>query len=175
MELDSLDLIVAVARDGVIGQSTASLGLPWHIPEDLKHFRRVTLGRPVIMGRHTFEAIGRPLPKRTNIVLSRTLDDKIPGVLVARSLAAGLKIARRFGDPVIAGGAKVYEESLPLTTRVFLTKVDRDVVGDVFFPRYEQLYDNFVEVSAEAASTEPDVSFHIFERGAAIDPSKTRC
>ncbi len=157
-----LELIVAVGRGRVIGQSGTRLGLPWHIPEDLKHFKKHTVGRPIVMGRTTHEAIGRPLPRRRNLVLSRRAV-AIEGCEVYPDLTSALEAARRDGDvPVICGGASVYEEALPLVTTIHLTEVDREVVGDAFFP---PLGPEFVEVARRAGETE-DVSFVRLERRA---------
>lgn len=125
-----LALVVAIAENGVIGKDG---GLPWRIPEDLKHFKNVTLGHAIIMGRKTFDSIGRPLPGRRNIVISRTAS-AIEGCEVARDLESALALARTTDDePRIIGGATIYEAALPLATKIFLTEVHRDVEGDVFF------------------------------------------
>ncbi len=128
-----LSLIVAVARNGVIGNAGA---LPWHISEDLKHFKRTTLGHAVIMGRKTFESIGRPLPKRRNIVVSRRSDATFEGCETARSLQDAIALARRTDpNPFIIGGASLYREAMPLATDIHLTTIESDFDGDVhFFP-----------------------------------------
>ncbi|MEM6959055.1 MAG: dihydrofolate reductase [Myxococcota bacterium] len=155
-----LELIVAVGRGGLIGSSSGKLGLPWHIPEDLKHFKRITLGRPILMGRTTFEAIGRPLPKRRNLVLSKSLR-KLEGVEVFASLESALHAAREGHEvPVVIGGARVYAETLPLITRIHWTDIDREAVGDVFFP---PLGDDFVEVERREGESE-GVTFRVLER-----------
>ena len=161
-ELAPLELIVAVGRGGLIGKSDGHLGLPWHIPEDLKRFKRITTGHPIIMGRTTHEAIGRPLPKRRNLVLSRTLGQR-DGVEVFADLDSALAAARQDDAvPIIIGGASVYERTLPLVTRVHLTEVDRDAEGDAFFPM-NMLRDDFEEVECTAAET-ADVFFVTLQR-----------
>ena len=123
-----------MARNRVIGRGNA---LPWHLPADLKHFKAITLGKPILMGRRTFESIGKPLPGRTNIVLTRHPDWKQEGVLVVHSVAEAL--ARIADRPELAGigGAEVYQQLLPLATRIHLTRVEADVPGDTVFPPIE--------------------------------------
>lgn len=131
-----LSLIVAVARNGVIGKGG---NLAWKISDDLKFFRETTTGHPVIMGRKTFDSIGKPLPKRTNIVISRTMKER-DGVHVARTIESALEFARceakKMGvdEAFVIGGADLYEKTLPLADRLYLTEVEADVDGDVRFP-----------------------------------------
>lgn len=162
-EMDSLaplELVVAVGRDRLIGSSQGHLGLPWHIPEDLKHFRRLTTGRPIIMGRSTYEAIGRPLPKRRNLVLSRSVTE-IEGAEVFADLPSALTAARVDGAvPIIIGGASLYAEALPLVTTIHLTRVDREAEGDAYFP---EIGDEFREVERREGDT-PDVTFCTLRR-----------
>lgn len=129
----ALSLIVAASLDGVIGRDG---GMPWHLPEDLKHFRRITTGHTIIMGRHTWESIGRPLPKRRNVVLSRRRGLHLAGCDVVHSLSEGIALAREDGDdePMIIGGASLYAAALPLATRIYLTRVLQHVEGDTRFP-----------------------------------------
>ena len=131
-----LALVVAMTPDRVIGKDG---GMPWHIPEDLKHFRRVTMGHAIIMGRKTHESIGRPLPKRRNIVITRSRERAFEGCDVAHSLDEAIALARAGGDdePRVVGGGAIYTMALPLATKLFLTEVDLDVAGDTFFPAYD--------------------------------------
>jgi len=130
--LQPLALVVAMAQNKVIGQGG---DLPWHFSEDLKHFRRVTTGHAVIMGRKTWDSIGRPLPGRRNIIVSRQQGLQIAGCEVVGSLERAIELAREQDDePRVIGGATLYEQSLPLVTRLFLTEVDIKVDGDTFFP-----------------------------------------
>ena len=133
-----LALIVATARNGAIGRDGA---LPWHLPEDLQHFKRLTLGKPIVMGRLTWESIGRPLPGRTNIVISRSPDYDAPGAEVVPSLDAALTraaaIAGADGEVMVIGGAQIYRAALPRVERVYRTRVDIDVAGDAFFPELD--------------------------------------
>lgn len=125
-------LVVAVARGGVIGADGA---LPWHLPADLAHFKRATLGHAVIMGRATFESIGRPLPQRLNIVLTRQRDFAPPGVEVAASLADAYALAAAHGGPaMVIGGATVYAQALAEAQRIELTEIHADLPGDTHFP-----------------------------------------
>ncbi|GAB4348250.1 MAG: type 3 dihydrofolate reductase [Immundisolibacter sp.] len=125
-------LVVAAARGGVIGRDGA---LPWHLPADLARFRRLTLGRAVIMGRATFDSIGRPLPGRLNIVLSRREGFTVPGVEVVSSLAEAYRLTAAHGGPaMVIGGAAVYAQTLGDASTVELTEVHADLAGDTHFP-----------------------------------------
>jgi dihydrofolate reductase len=133
----AVSIIAAVAENGVIGSRN---GIPWHIPSDFAHFRRMTLGKPLIMGRKTFESIGRPLPGRSTIVVSRQEGFRPEGVLVAPSLEAALDeaqaIARaeRANEVMIGGGAEIYRQAMPLADRMYITQVKARPEGDAFFP-----------------------------------------
>lgn len=130
-------IIAAVADNGVIGAGDA---MPWRLASDLKRFKALTLGKPVIMGRRTFRALGRPLPDRPNIVVSRSgAVDAAPGVIVAASLEAALAEARRLasradGEIAVIGGAEIYEAALPIADRLEITRVHAAPEGDVEFP-----------------------------------------
>ncbi|MFA7267716.1 MAG: dihydrofolate reductase [Sterolibacterium sp.] len=128
-----ITLIAAVAKNHVIGIGNA---MPWRLPEDLKRFKSLTLGHPVIMGRKTWDSLGRPLPGRKNIVISRATDRTIPGADLVGSLQAGLAVAAATGtnEAFIIGGAEIYRQALPLANRLQLTEIAKDYVGDVFFP-----------------------------------------
>jgi dihydrofolate reductase len=140
-----LSLIVALARNGVIGKDNR---LPWHIPEDLKRFRALTMGHHIIMGRRTWESIGRPLPGRTSVVVSRRPDYSAPGALVVHSLAEALAACAGDDEAFVIGGAQIYREALPLAERIYLTRIDADYAGDAFFPSISQ--EQWREVSREA-------------------------
>jgi dihydrofolate reductase len=131
-----LCLVVAAARNHAIGLNNK---MPWHLPEDLKYFKRVTMGKPVIMGRNTFESIGRPLPGRPNIVISRNADYKADGITLVNSLDAALKAAQQLlpagqDEVMVIGGAQIYAQALPQATRLYLTEVDAEPEADAFFP-----------------------------------------
>ena len=126
--MTTVSLVVAMAHKNVIGRDN---GLPWgRLPEDLKHFKAVTMGKPVLMGRKTFESIGKPLPGRTNFVLTRDAKWQAEGVVVIHSLDEALT-----GDELSGiGGAEIYRLLLPLADRIYLTRIDTDVSGDTVFP-----------------------------------------
>ncbi|SCK06145.1 dihydrofolate reductase [Vogesella sp. LIG4] len=130
----TLTLVAAMAHDNVIGIDNT---LPWHLPEDLKHFKAVTLGKPVIMGRKTFDSIGRPLPGRLNIVITRQQDWQHEGVSVAHSLEAALALAGAAEEVCVIGGANLYEQALPLADKLCLTHIALEVAGDARFPRWQ--------------------------------------
>jgi dihydrofolate reductase len=125
-----ITLIVAVADSGVIGRDN---GLPWHLPEDLKRFKRLTLGKPVVMGRRTFESIGKPLPGRLNIVVTRDTNYQRDGVVVVHDAAAALRAAANAPEVMIIGGAELFRLFLPQAGRVHLTRVHAAVAGDVYW------------------------------------------
>jgi dihydrofolate reductase len=139
-------MVAAVATNGVIG---ADGDIPWRIPEDFAHFKRVTLGHTLVMGRATYDSIGRPLPGRTTIVLTRSPSWTAPGVLVASSLDEALRLAEsREGDVMIAGGSHVYAAALPLADEQILTEVHRAPWGDTFYPAFDR--SAWVETAREA-------------------------
>lgn len=135
-----LAMIVAQSENRVIGINNK---LPWYLPEDLKYFKRVTLGKPIIMGRKTFESIGRPLPGRTNIVITRDSEWDHPGVRVVHSLDEGLALGESLAlidgveEAVVIGGAEIYALCLPRADRLYLTQVHAEINGDAFFPALE--------------------------------------
>lgn len=126
-------MIAAMDRKRVIGRDNA---MPWHLPEDLKHFKRLTLGHPIVMGRKTFESIGRPLPGRENIVITRNASLALAGVRVVTSLDEALGLTRGKTAFVI-GGAEIYRLALPFADCLHLTEIDIDVGGDTFFPEFD--------------------------------------
>lgn len=164
-----LAVIVAVAENGVIGNNNA---LPWHLPADLQYFKRVTLGKPIVMGRNTFESIGRPLPGRSNIVVSRRQNYKPEGVQVVASLEQALELAAdiaKSGDQdelMVIGGAAIYASAIPLADRLYITEVHATVEGDVHLPTVE--WSQWHEVSREQhRAAEPDnvdFSFVVYQR-----------
>ena len=131
----AINTIVAMSKNQVIGVNG---DLPWRLPEDLKRFKTLTMGHPIIMGRHTFESIGRPLPGRTNIILSRQTNYAPQGVIMAHdkdeAIAAASKAAGN-EEIFIIGGGHIYKEFLDKTERFYLTLVDRQIQGDTFFPK----------------------------------------
>jgi len=166
-----LALIVAAAENGVIGRNNA---LPWYLPEDLRYFKRVTMGKPIIMGRKTFASIGKPLPGRTNIVITRNPSFLAEGVKVVSSLAAALELAQQLAvvddaeEAVVIGGAEIYQAALPFADRLYFTEVHASVEGDAVLPAIE--WAQWREVSRErhaAQAPNPyDYSFVCYERTA---------
>jgi len=126
-----LSVIVAVADDGVIGSGNQ---LPWRLPDDLKRFKALSLGKPIVMGRKTYDSIGRPLPGRLNIVVSRQPGLQIPGCIVVSSVAQAIEAAGDVPEIVIVGGADIYRQVLPQVRTIHLTRVHATVPGDVHFP-----------------------------------------
>ena len=124
-------LVVAMADNGVIGKGG---GLPWHLPDDLKHFKAVTFGKPVLMGRRTFESIGKPLPGRRNLVMTRAAGVAVPGVEYVGSVEQARSLTVGAAELCVIGGAEVFALALPLATRIYLTRVHAQVTGDVYFP-----------------------------------------
>lgn len=154
----SLSLIVAVAENGVIGRDNA---LPWHIPEDLRYFKQATSGKTVIMGRKTFQSIGRPLPNRVNIVVTRDPAFAAGGIIVAGGLDDALAKAGG-GEAMVIGGNSLFEEALPRADRLYLTEVHRAYEGDVHFPAWDRAL--WREVKRQRVAGDPDISFVVFER-----------
>jgi dihydrofolate reductase len=129
-----VSLIVAMADNRVIGRGNA---LPWRLPADLKRFRSLTLGKPVLMGRRTFESIGRPLAERVNFVLTRDLNWGADGARTVHTVQQALAQAREAAELVVIGGAQVYRLLLPLARRIYLTQVHAELKGDIFFPAFD--------------------------------------
>jgi dihydrofolate reductase len=130
-----VSMIVAASANNVIG---ADGGLPWHLSEDLRRFKEITMGKPMIMGRLTYETIGKALPGRRSIVLTRQADYQPAGVDVASTPEAALQLAGDVDEVMIIGGAKVYEKFLPMSERIYLTRVHAEVEGDTFFPEIRE-------------------------------------
>lgn len=160
MTLD-ITLVVARARNGVIGNKGA---LPWHLPADLKRFKAITIGKPVVMGRKTFESIGRPLPGRQNIVLTRQAGWTAAGVTVVPNLAEAIAAAgldpRVRGHIMIIGGAEIYALALPIATRVELTEVDAAPEGDTILPPFDPA--RWAEVARETHAAQGDTPGYDF-------------
>lgn len=136
-----ISVIVAVAQNGVIGDKNT---LIWHISEDLKHFKQITSGHPVIMGRKTYESLGRPLPNRTNVVITRQKDYSAPGCVIVNSLEQGIELfadkqceCQSGGEVFIIGGAEIYRQAMPIADRFYLTVVHHDYGGDTYFPEWD--------------------------------------
>lgn len=135
VHLPRISIIAAIAENGVIG---ANGRLPWHLPMDLRHFREITMGKPLLMGRRTHESIGRPLPGRHNIVLSRDGGYRAAGCTVVNSLGAAFEAAAPTDEIMVMGGAHLYALLLPCAQRMYLTEVHASVEGDTFFPAFDR-------------------------------------
>jgi dihydrofolate reductase len=128
-----ISLIVAMARNRVIGRGGT---MPWHLPADLQRFKQLTMDKPIIMGRKTFEALGRILPGRRHIVISRRQDYQAPGAEVVKDFDAALAVAQKAtsGEVFVIGGSEIFREALPRTDRLYMTLIDADIEGDTWFP-----------------------------------------
>jgi dihydrofolate reductase len=130
-----VSLVVAIARNGVIGRDN---GLPWRLPADMAHFKRVTMGHPVVMGRRTYESIGKPLPGRKNIVVTHNRAFQAPGCSVVGSLDEAWRAAGNAEEVCVIGGTTLFEETLPVADLIHLTEVEADIEGDTFFPAFDR-------------------------------------
>lgn len=161
--------MVACAANGCIGRDNK---LPWYLPEDLKYFKRITFGKPIIMGRNTWESLKGPLPGRTNIVITRQADYQAEGARVVGSLAEACRLAEHIAvvdgsdEVIVIGGAQIYAAALPEADRIYITEVHADVEGDTFFPAYDR--SQWQEMGREdypASGPNPyDYSFAVFKR-----------
>jgi dihydrofolate reductase len=155
-----ISLVVAVADNGVIGRDGR---LPWHISSDLKTFRRLTMGKPLIMGRRTFQSLKKPLDGRDNIVVTRSAGYKLDGAIVANDFDTALAIARdcankRGADAIaVIGGTSVFAEALPIADRIYKTEVHGSPAGDAYFPKVD--WDDWQEVAREALPRGPNDDF----------------
>ena len=161
----TVSLIVAVSSNGVIGRDG---GLPWHLPADLKHFKRTTMGHHLIVGRRTWEEVGKPLPGRTMVVVTRSQRFAPEGAKVVRSVEQALEIAAEDDEPFIGGGSQIYRIALArdLVHRIYLTRIHAEVEGDTFFPEFD--LDDWELVSEEHHEADEkdefDFSFLVYER-----------
>ncbi len=165
----SLAMIVAMAENRVIGRDNQ---LPWHLPNDLKYFKAVTMGKPIIMGRKTFESIGKPLPGRSNIVVTRNPQFTAEGVRLAADVEQAVAIAQEIAlaegidEVMVIGGGQLYAELLPMVRRLYVTRVHAQVEGDAFFPELDwaqwQLTDR--EQYAAEGSNPYEYSFNTYRR-----------
>jgi len=160
-----LSCIVAVSQNDIIGRQN---DLPWHLPEDLKRFRRLTMGHPIIMGRRTYESIGRPLPGRTSIIISRDQEYARDGTVIVHSLDEALQSAsaENGNEAFVIGGRAIFELALPRAGRLHMTVIHADVEGDVHFPA--AALDSFTLVEDERHEADAkhahDYSFRLYER-----------
>jgi len=155
-----LAIIVAMAQNRTIGINNT---LPWRIPEDMKHFKALTMGHHMIMGRKTFESIGKPLPGRNTVVISRDHSLKIEGCAVAHSLSEAIAVCARDPQVFVVGGADVYAQALDLVNTLYITEIQQDVIGDAWFPEFNR--SEWLEVSREIHRQETPTSleYHFVE------------
>ena len=160
----TLSLIVAITKNNVIGKDNQ---MPWHLPADLAWFRKNTTGKPVIMGRKTFESIGRPLPKWTNIVLSRTPYEH-EGVIWKNSFESAVDFVEEFDEIMLIGGGELFKQYLPKADKLYLTQIQADIDGDTFFPEINWAEWNieFEEYHQADADNPYDCRFLILQRKA---------
>lgn len=144
-----ISIIVAVAENNVIGKDN---DLIWHLPRDLKHFKETTTGHYVIQGRKTFESCGKPLPNRTNVIITRDNNYKAEGCIVVHSLEDAIKEAKDDSEAFIIGGGKIYEQAMSLVDRIYLTRVHHSFEGDTFFPEINM--EEWIEI--DRRDFEPD-------------------
>jgi dihydrofolate reductase len=154
-------LVAAVAANGIIGVNGR---LPWHLPEELQHFKRLTMGHPLIMGRRTWESLGRPLPGRENVVVTRTPGYEAPGAAVASSLDGAIALCA--GEPIafVIGGTQLFEAALPLARGLVLTEIQRDYEGDTWFPAYDRSQWRETQREAHTAADGTRFDYVLYER-----------
>ncbi len=152
-----ISIIVATSKNGVIGDSNK---LIWHLPEDLKRFKSLTTGHPIIMGRKTYESIGRPLPNRRNIVITRNSDWSVDGCEIVNSLEEAILITG--GDCFIIGGGEIYKKSIDIADRIYLTLIDKEFEGDTTFPKIDDRW--FVSEREEMSNGEYNWEFIQYDR-----------
>jgi dihydrofolate reductase len=160
-----LSIITAMAANRVIGVENR---LPWHLPEDLQHFKALTMGHHIVMGRKTYDSIGKPLPGRHTIIITRNVDYAVPGCIAVNSIDAALIVADGDSEVFFVGGAELYAQALPLVDRMYITEIKRDFPGDAKFPQFDSSRWN--EVSREkhiANGSEPfEYHFVVYDRKA---------
>ena len=163
-----VSLIVAATRNQVIGQDNQ---MPWHLPDDLRYFKQRTLGKPIIMGRKTWESLGRPLPGRLNIVISRQNDIALEGAEVFTDLAQAIQRGQEWAteqgvaEVMVIGGGQIYQQALELAQRVYLTRIDLELAGDTFFPVLDaQQWQQIDAQSHPAQNQEPGYTFEVWQR-----------
>ena len=164
-----ISLIVAMASNRVIGLNNQ---MPWHLSADLKRFKKITLGSAVLMGRKTYQSIGRPLPDRTNIIISRNPDYRQDGCLVINTIETALKKGcENHGELFIIGGSDLYEATLPMADTIYLTMINKAFDGDTFFPDLDM--NEWSEVERIDINDDPDAAFsYSFLKLTRINPSK---
>lgn len=152
--MTQLSIIVAIANNRVIGVDNT---LPWHLPEDLKHFRALTTGHHIIMGRKTYESLGRLLPGRTTVIVTRNKGYRLEGALIAHSLEDAVALCKNDDEVFVIGGAELYKDGLKLADKLYITEVDLTVNGDAYFPEFDLSL--WSETSREAQTSAQGLPF----------------
>jgi dihydrofolate reductase len=152
-------LIVAMAKNRVIGRGNA---IPWDIPEEQQRFKKITMGHTLVMGRKTFESIGRPLPGRKTVIITRQENYTAKGCMVAKSLDEALELCRKESKVFISGGQQIYGQAMALADEIYLTTLEREVEGDIYFPRFQQ--EDFEVTFSETVEGPQPYTFRIFTR-----------
>lgn len=156
--MKNLSIIVAIANNRVIGLNNT---LPWHLPEDLKRFKALTMGHHIIMGRKTYESLGRLLPGRTTVIVTRNPHYRIEGAQIAHSLEAALDMASGDAEPFLIGGAELYKAGLPLANKLYLTEVHADFVGDAHLSEIEMA--EWVETARSTHTSQNGLAYSYVE------------
>ena len=144
-----ISIISAMASNRAIGIRNT---LPWQLPEDLKHFKALTMGHHIVMGRKTYDSIGKPLPGRDTVIVTRNADYAVPGCLAVNSLDAALTVSHGDAEVFFVGGAELYRQALPIAHRIYLTEIQRVFDGDAFFPEFDK--SQWVETAREKHRTD---------------------
>lgn len=152
--MSRLSLIVAIANNGVIGIDNT---LPWHLPEDLKRFKALTMGHHIIMGRKTYDSLGRLLPGRTTVIVTRNADYEVEGALIAHSLEQAIALCGNDDEVFLIGGAELYRAGLGISNKLYITEIDLDVAGDAHFPQIDDA--QWQETAREAHVSEKGLRF----------------
>ncbi|MBO1518046.1 type 3 dihydrofolate reductase [Oceanisphaera pacifica] len=159
-----VSMIVAMTRNGVIGKDN---DMPWHLPMDLAYFKQTTLGKPIVMGRNTFESIGKPLPGRRNVIVSRSLTQAPAGTELVNSPEAALALLQNETEVMVMGGGALYQAMLPLTQRLYLTRIEADIEGDTYFPFHvEDWQFQSEEIQLADERNQYDCRFQVYEKKA---------
>lgn len=159
-----VSMIVAMTRNGVIGKDN---DMPWYLPMDLAYFKQTTLGKPIVMGRNTFESIGKPLPGRRNVIVSRSLTQAPVGTELVNSPEAALALLQNEAEVMVMGGGALYQAMLPLTQRLYLTLIEADIEGDTYFPFHAadwQFQSEEIQLADER--NQYDCRFQVYEKKA---------
>lgn len=156
-----LSVLVAMAKNRIIGKNNQ---LPWHLPADLKHFKFLTMGHTIVMGRKTYESIGRPLPGRENIIITRQAGYGVPGAMVANSLQDALLICEQGktinSESFIIGGEELYRQTLDLCQRMYITEIQSDFEGDVFFPEFDRSDWDEIQRDKHTSENDAHIEYH---------------